>query len=171
MQSNCGPGKAVLVLGVFVLTPFMGGILDAALAQGSVSVDRGLQVSITSGCQDCHTQGYSQAEGKVDPANAMKGSSIGLRGPWGTTYPSNLRFFARMLSEDTFVITLKHLRTPPPMPWYNLRVMDESDIRSLYRYIKSLGVTGSTSPDTVPPDKEPKTPYIQLAPPRMPKVP
>lgn len=143
----------------------------SASAQSVVSVERGLQVSIFAGCHDCHTEGYRESEGKIDPAKAMAGSSLGYRGPWGTTYPSNLRLFAQMLSEDTFVLTIKHLRTNPPMPWYNVRAMDENDIRSLYKYIKTLGDSGHTSPDTVSPLEEPKTPFIQIAPPQMPKTP
>ena len=111
----------------------------AAFAQGEVSVERGLQVSIIGGCHDCHTEGYSEAEGKIDPDKALKGSSIGWRGPWGTTYPQNIRARALLVSENMFVVHMKRLKTRPPMPWYNVRAMDESDLRSLYQYIKSLG--------------------------------
>ena len=55
------------------------------------------------------------------------------------------------------------------MPYFNVRAMDESDIRSLYQYIKSLGEPGSQVPDLVPPGEEPKTPYYPLVPPTMPK--
>ena len=54
------------------------------LTADEVSVERGLYVSIIGGCHDCHTEFYVQSEGKIDPSKAMKGSSIGLRGPWGT---------------------------------------------------------------------------------------
>jgi hypothetical protein len=64
---------------------------------------------------------------------------------------------------------MKGLQTLPPMPWYNVRAMEENDLRSLYQYIKSLGEPGEAMPDTVPPDKEPTTPYIPIAPPAMPK--
>jgi hypothetical protein len=47
--------------------------------------------------------------------------------------------------------------------------MDESDIRSLYQYLKSLGDKGEPAPANLGPDVEPKTPYIQIAPPQMPK--
>src|SRR5215211_3131944 len=111
----------------------------AAFAQGEVSVERGLQVSITGGCHDCHTEGYNEAEGQIDLTKALKGSSIGWRGPWGTTYAPNLRVFALLRSERGFVAAMKMLKTRPPMPWYNVRAMDESDLQSLYQYIKSLG--------------------------------
>ena len=141
-----------------------------ASAQGEVSVKRGLQVSITGGCHDCHTEGYKESEGKIDPEKAMRGSSVGWRGPWGTTYATNLRVRISGLSEREFVGYLKHaMKTLPPMPWYNIRAMDESDLQSLYQYIKSLGEPGKLAPSIVYSGDEPTTPYIQLAPPQMPK--
>ena len=140
-----------------------------AYAQGTVSPERGLQVSIVGGCHDCHTEGYNEAEGKIDPAKAMLGNHVGFRGPWGTTYASNLRLIASLLRENGFVVAMKHLQTSPPMPWYNVRAMDESDIRSFYRYLKSLGDAGGPVPENIGPDVEPKTPFIRLAPPEMPK--
>jgi hypothetical protein len=70
-----------------------------AVAAGEISVERGLEVSILAGCQDCHTEGYRASQGKIDLTKAMKGSSIGWQGPWGTTYPPNLRLTAANLSE------------------------------------------------------------------------
>lgn len=141
----------------------------ASHAQGTVSVERGLQVSIVGGCHDCHTEGYNEAEGKIDPAKAMLGNHVGFRGPWGTTYASNLRQIASLLTENGFVVAMRHLQTSPPMPWFNVRAMDESDIRSFYQYLKSLGDAGGPVPDSIGPDEEPKTPFIRLAPPQMPK--
>ena len=143
----------------------------AAFAQGEVSVERGLQVSIIGGCHDCHTQGYREAEGKIDPDKALKGSSVGWRGPWGTTYAFNLRLLADRYSERGFVTLLKTFKAQPPMPWYNVAALPDSDAQSLYQYIKSLGPPGENEvPDRIlNPNKEPKTPYIQLVPPQMPK--
>ncbi|MBM2715326.1 hypothetical protein JQK88_29790 [Mesorhizobium caraganae] len=45
----------------------------APFAEGEVSVERGLQVSIMGGCHDCHTEGYSESEGKIDPEKALMG--------------------------------------------------------------------------------------------------
>ena len=141
----------------------------AAFAQGEVSVERGLQVSIVGGCHDCHTEGYSETEGKIDPEKALMGSSVGWRGPWGTTYATNLRIDASVMSERGFVGMLKRIRTSPPMPWYNLRAMEESDMQSLYQYIRSLGKHGKPAPSRIRSDREPTTPYVQLAPPQTPK--
>ena len=142
---------------------------QALAAAGDVSVERGRQVSITSGCHDCHTQNYVETEGTIDPAAALAGTAIGWRGPWGTTYPKNLLLTAAGKTEDQFVEFAKTFKALPPMPYFNVHAMDESDIRSLYQYIKSLGEPGSQVPDIVAPGEEPKTPYYPLVPPTMPK--
>jgi len=139
-----------------------------ATAAEEISIERGKLVSIMGGCHDCHTAGYNAAEGNIDPAVALKGSQIGWQGPWGTTYAMNLRLTAAPLTEDGFVSYLKVIRSLPPMPWYNVRVIPESDIRSLYRYIKSLGEPGEQAPTALPAGAAPRTPFIVLAPPQMP---
>ena len=150
------------------LSIFLVGYQGTAPAQSEVSVERGQYISIIGGCHDCHTEGYSESGGKIDPAKAMKGNaSIGWRGPWGVTYAVNLRLFAYLRDEDGFVETMKALQTQPPMPWYNVRTMQEDDLRSLYQYLMSLGEPGKSVP--LPSAEEPKTPYITIAPPTMPK--
>jgi len=139
----------------------------AFATQGEISVERGLYISIIGGCHDCHTEGYSAAGGKIDPSKAMKGDpSLGWQGPWGVTYAANLRRKAFIRDEDSFVEDMQALNTLPPMPWYNLRAMEESDLRSLYRYLISLGEPGDPVP--IPSIEKPLTPYIKIAPPSMP---
>ena len=41
-------------------------------------------------------------------------------------------------NEDKWVDHLKTNDNLPPMPWYQLQAMSESDLRSLYLYIVSL---------------------------------
>ncbi len=132
------------------------------------SVEAGLRISNIGGCHDCHTQGFAESGGKLDPAVALKGSTVGFMGPWGTTYPSNLRRTVEPMSEDAFVDFAGKLETRPPMPWFNLHHMTDMELRSLYRYIKSLGEPGEPAPDYVAPGEMPKTPYIVFAPPQMP---
>ena len=145
-------------------------LVPATAMAGEVSVKRGEQVSITSGCHDCHTAGYNESGGQIDPATALKGVGLGWQGPWGTTYASNLRLVAREKgSEDAFLAYTRSFQARPPMPFYNVHAMDESDLRSLYQYIVSLGEPGDPMPEALPPGAEPKTPYIVIAPPMMPK--
>jgi hypothetical protein len=141
-----------------------------AFADDAVSVERGRHISIIGGCHDCHTVGYNESGGKIDPATALKGSPLGYRGPWGTTYAMNLRITASTKSEDEFVTFAQSFETRPPMPWYNVHEMEENDLRSLYQYIKSLGEPGDPAPQAADPGAEPATPYIIFAPPVLPKT-
>ena len=145
-------------------------LASTAAGAGEVSVKRGAQVAVTAGCHDCHTAGYAESGGKIDPAAALKGVGLGWQGPWGTTYAANLRLIAKENgSEDAFLTYAKNFQARPPMPFFNVHAMDESDIRSLYQDIVSLGEAGDHAPEYVPPGEEPKTPYIVIAPPIMPK--
>jgi mono/diheme cytochrome c family protein len=117
--------QALLALGVIMAGPAM---TQAA----EVSVERGAQVAITAGCHDCHTGGYLESAGKLDPALALKGTPLGWQGPWGTSYAANLRLIAKDKgSEDGFVQYAKTFQARPPMPFFNVHAMDESDLRSL----------------------------------------
>jgi mono/diheme cytochrome c family protein len=152
------------------LLAFVGLAAGAAMAQeGDVSVERGAHIAIIGGCHDCHTAGYAMNNGELDPAAALKGDAVGFQGPWGTTYPANLRLEAAEKTEDEWVDYLKELETRPPMPWFNVRQLEEADMRALYAYIKSLGDPGEPAPEFVPPGETPKTPYIVFAPPVMPE--
>lgn len=113
------------------------------------------------GCNDCHTPGYIQSNGKVDEANWLIGDTLGWRGPWGTTYPPNLRLAARSMTEAQFMARARsELR--PPMPWFNLRAMSDGDLKAIYAYLKHLGPAGVAAPAYLPPDKAPTLPFVQF---------
>lgn len=131
------------------------------LAQGKL-------VSQIGGCNDCHTQGYAEAAGNIPQEKWLMGSPIGHNGPWGTTYASNLRLIAARMSEDEWVSYLAALKTRPPMPWFNVRFLPESDMRALHAFICSLGAPGEKMPEALPPGVLPTTAYIVDAPPIMP---
>jgi hypothetical protein len=131
---------------------------------GPSPVEAGRYLVIISGCNDCHTDGYLQTEGDVPEERWLTGSPVGWRGPWGTTYAANLRLTVSEVSEDEWVAILKDRKALPPMPWMNLNQISESDARLLYQYIRSLGVAGERMPAALPPDEEPTTPYVSLAP-------
>lgn len=128
-------------------------------AENQSTIQRGQYVVTVSGCNDCHTDGYLLSNGKIPVDQWLKGSSFGWRGPWGTTYPPNLRSFVSSMTEDEWVATAKSLKRRPPMPWFNLNAMLESDLRALYQFIRSLGEPGEPAPAYLPPGVEPKTPY------------
>jgi len=94
-------------------------------------------------------------EGKVPESEWLKGSSFGWRGPWGTTYPPNLRLYVKDLTEAQWVEKAQTLKRRPPMPWFDLNIMTANDLRAIYRFIKSLGEPGIQAPAFIPPDKEP----------------
>lgn len=113
-----------------------------------------------AGCNDCHTTGYAEAAGKIPEKDWLKGDATGWRGPWGTTYASNLRLYFNNLSEEQWVRIARSVEFRPPMPWFVLREMKEQDLHAIYRFIRHLGPTGDPAPAYVPPDQEPRQPYI-----------
>ena len=127
-------------------------------------IEAGRYLVIVGGCNDCHTEDYAMKEGDVPEDDWLTGSVIGNRGPWGTTYASNLRLLVSDMEEDDWVKILKTRKSMPPMPWMNVNKMSEKDSRALYKYIKSLGAKGEEMPRNVPPNQEPKTPYLLFVP-------
>lgn len=125
----------------------------------SNTVDRGRYLAQVSGCNDCHTPGYLLNDGNVPVEQWLSGDSFGWRGPWGTTYPSNLRLFVKDMTESQWVEVARTLKRRPPMPWFNLNAMNEADLRALYQFIRSLGAPGLPAPAYVPPGDEPETSY------------
>ena len=127
----------------------------------------GEYLTTLGGCNDCHTPQWAETNGKVPPTDRFVGSSVGYRGPWGTSYPANLRLLTQRVSEDQWVDILKtaaHGHGDPPMPWMNTAQMSDQDLRAMYRYIHSLGPKGTRTPRGVPPGQEPTTPYINFVP-------
>lgn len=122
-------------------------------------VERGRYLSRIAGCNDCHTPGYLLSEGKVPEQGWLTGDTLGWRGPWGTTYASNLRLFVQAMTEAQWVNTARVLKVRPPMPWFNLNLMHEEDLKAIYQFLRYLGPGGAPAPAYVPPDQEPKTPY------------
>ena len=130
--------------------------------KGDAQIQRGKYLVKIAGCNDCHTAGYAASGGKVAESQWLTGDKLGWRGPWGTTYPANLRLYMRDISEAKWVQTAKTVETRPPMPWFVLHDMTEQDLRAIYKYVNALGPAGEAAPIYVPPGKEPHTPYVQF---------
>lgn len=122
-------------------------------------VARGKYLSKIAGCNDCHTPGYLLNNGAIPEDRWLLGDRFGWRGPWGTTYASNLRIFMSTLTEDAWVEVARSLKTRPPMPWFTINEMEEADLRAIYQYVRSLSPVGEPAPSFVPPDQEPNPPY------------
>ncbi len=133
------------------------------------SIERGRHLVRIGGCNDCHTPGFMQ-DPNVPESEWLTGAPIGWRGPWGTTYASNLRrHLAAWDDSGTWIEMVRSRHGLPPMPWPSLHAMEDEELKSLYLYIRSLPVTGEFMPAPVPPDRDPVTPWLNLEP-VMPKA-
>lgn len=125
-------------------------------------VERGAYLVQVSGCNDCHTDGYTLNNGEIPRSEWLKGDTMGWYGPWGTTYGSNLRLFMANLSESEWLVAAKNLRARPPMPWFNLNVMEEGDLRAIYHFVRALGEPGQPAKAALPPGEEPQPPFAKF---------
>lgn len=158
----------------YLFSAIAGAVLAATAVQGADKADskqiaRGRYLAIVGNCNDCHTAGYAPSEGKVPEKEWLKGDSLGLAGPWGTTYPTNLRLALSKMTEDQWVHYARSFKTRPPMPWFTVNQWSEDDLRAFHKYVRHLGTPGAAAPQALPPGQKPKIPYIQwVLPPKKP---
>lgn len=127
---------------------------DALIARGGDLVHLG-------GCDHCHTPRFAELEGKVADSQRLIGSDLGWQGPWGTTYPANLRQLARRVTADEWLKVARRA-TRPPMPWYTLRDLGDEDLLAMYAFIRSLGPSDAAVPSYVPPGQPAQTPVVKF---------
>lgn len=159
------PSIAVVVLSCVLFQPAVAG----EPSDDAEIIERGRYLVQVSGCNDCHTPGWMERSGDVAEAQWLTGSAVGFQGPWGTTYPVNLRRRVQELTEEQW---LERVRQPmrPPMPWFNLSAMTDDDLRALYRYIADLGAAGEPAPAAAAPGAAVTTPYFDFVPKSPPQV-
>jgi mono/diheme cytochrome c family protein len=133
-------------------------------------VEAGRYLVTVGMCNDCHTEGYMAVEGNIPEDDWLTGSKIGWRGPWGTTYPVNLRLRAQELTEEQWVEQLRTRKVNPPMPWMNVNKMNEQDARAIYAYLRAMGPKGERMPIALAPNQEPTTPYLNMVPLNLPPM-
>jgi mono/diheme cytochrome c family protein len=114
------------------------------------SIARGRYLSTIAGCHDCHTPGYAQNGGHAPESAWLTGRAAGFEGPWGTSYPANLRLTVQSLTEAQWLVFARAERRPP-MPWFTLREMSDRDLVDIYRFIRALGPAGEPAPTALPP--------------------
>jgi len=114
-------------------------------------IKRGRYLTVIGSCNDCHTHGYAERAGEVPEADWLTGDALGWQGPWGTTYPPNLRRLMAALEEDEWLTYAKTVQLRPPMPWYQLRAMTDDDLRAIYHFVRALGPAGAPAPAYLPP--------------------
>jgi mono/diheme cytochrome c family protein len=160
--------SALLAAAVTALHAEAGPAASAGQAQPDrASIERGRYIARIAGCNDCHTPGYAQTGGKVDEKEWLVGDRLGWQGPWGTTYPANLRLALAKMSEDEWVRVAKGAQYRPPMPWFALHDMSEADLRALHRYVRHLGPAGEPAPAYLPPGQAAQGPVVAFpAPPK-----
>lgn len=124
-------------------------------------IERGQYLTVVAGCNDCHTAGYVVNDGQIPVNQWLLGDNFGWRGPWGTTYGTNLRLYVQNLTEQEWIQAARTLRRRPPMPWFNLNAMSDDDLGALYAFMRSLGDAGAPAPASLPAEQEPTTPYAQ----------
>lgn len=134
----------------------------AAFVQAATSAEAGRYLFMVGGCNDCHTVGWDQSDGKLPETEWALGKPVGFRGPWGTTYPENLRLSAAEHTEQQWVQMFRQGAGLPPMPWENYRDMAESDLVALQAFLRSLGARGAHVPASLPPGQEPSTVYVDM---------
>lgn len=128
--------------------------------ESSALISHGKYVAAIAGCNDCHTPGYTENGGKTPLREWLSGSALGWNGPWGTTYPPNLRIFVNSMTLKQWLEFARTARLRPPMPYWALNTMTKYDLTALYALIHSLGPTGKPAPAYLPPGVKPKGAYV-----------
>jgi mono/diheme cytochrome c family protein len=138
------------------------------MAAEKQAIERGRYLVSTSGCNDCHTPGYPESGGILPVNFWLTGAPVGFQGPWGTTYPTNLRLLMQNLSEHEFLVKARQPMRPP-MPWFSLRDMNDADLKAIYHFVRSLGPSGKPAPSYARPGQSVSTPFIEFVPKNLPK--
>jgi len=155
--------KAWLALSVLV-TAVAAGLISARASAPDPLVKRGQYLVAFGTCNDCHTPGWRESDGTIPVSRWLTGSSLGYRGPWGTSYPANVRLEFARISENDWLFMVRTRAGHWPMVWHDLRFLNLSDQRAIYRFVRSLGPRGVPAPDDLPEGVEPHTPYIWVVP-------
>jgi len=137
---------------------------STASIQAATPEEAGRYFVLIGGCNDCHTPGWAESNGKLPEAEWAVGSTVGYRGAWGTSYAANLRLAARDMTEQGWVDLFRKGEGLPPMPWQNYRNVPDADLLAIRTFLRSLGPRGVRAPQNLPPGQEPKTPYVDLTP-------
>ena len=159
--------KSIIVGGTALLSMVTGLGFSVASDVDKKLIERGRYLIVISGCNDCHTPGYAESGGKTPEAEWLTGNAVGFQGPWGTTYPANLRITLNDISEKQW-LQKAHKPLRPPMPWFNLSQMSDKDLRAIYHFVRSLKPAGKAAPAYVPPGQAANTPFIEFVPKNLP---
>lgn len=128
------------------------------------TIEEGKRLLKVMGCNDCHTPMYGEKNGDVPEKDWLTGSDVGFKGPWGTSYPSNLRILVQSFKEPSFIKYVRNRKYLPPMPGYNIKDMTDEELGAMFAYLKTAGPAGKKAPENLKPNEKPKTPFIYFVP-------
>jgi mono/diheme cytochrome c family protein len=148
--------------------PLLFAAICALPAFAEPSAERGRYLVEVAGCNDCHTAGYAMAPDQVPQSAWLTGDAQGWNGPWGTSYPSNLRLLLPKLSEEQWIQLARNANYRPPMPNRALHLMEEDDLRSIHRFVAQLGEAGQPAPAALAPGQKPSGPVVLFPAPPVP---
>lgn len=149
-----------LALALTLVAPLAAQCAEQAPTPGQ-KIERGRYLVSIGGCNDCHTPGYAANGGHAPLQQWLVGDQVGFQGPWGTTYPTNLRLLMSTLTEQQWVQHAKTMQPRPPMPWFNVRAMSDGDLRAIHAFVKSLGPAGAVAPAALAPGVEAQGPVVK----------
>jgi len=158
---TCGAAASAMASLVMVSVGLL--FSNPSAAADTPATKRGQYLVQIGGCNDCHTTGYAEKAGNVPLDEWLTGAPVGFKGAWGTSYAANLRLTVSALTEDQWV-TFARVPRRPPMPWFNLRDMNDDDLRAIYRFIRELGPKGQRTPAAAAPGVTVNTPVIVFEP-------
>lgn len=113
-------------------------------------LERGRYMVVTGQCNNCHTAGYSAAQGRVPESLWLLGDPRPRREPEGTVYGTNLRHYLARLTLEQWLLVARSGQPRAPMPWWNLRQTSDEDLAAMYVYIRSLQPIGEPMPEFQP---------------------
>ena len=154
---------------------FAVGVLLAATAMAAPhtsrqSIKHGEFLVGYGGCNDCHTPGWGEHAGTAPKNLLLTGGGTNFQGPWGTTYPVNLRLYMQKSTVKEWIAAARKMKARPAMPWWTFRYLSDKDLADMYAYIRSLGPAGEPAHAYVPPGQAAPAPYLKLVLPPSPAV-
>jgi hypothetical protein len=95
--------------------------ISAPLGPSLSVIARGRALVVFGTYNDCHTPGWRDADGSIAVGRWMTGSSVGFRGWWGTSYPTNERLDFQEMTEERWLLAARTRAGHPPMIWQDIR--------------------------------------------------
>ena len=140
LMAKSGTGLAYVAIALASLSGCADRAQDSPHIVADTSVEAGHYAIMFAGCNDCHTPGWQASRGATPESKWMTGTEVGVRGPWGMVYPTNVRLFVNSTSKESWIALFQAGPAVPVMPFWNYSHgrIDARDLASMYDYLKSL---------------------------------